>query len=134
MAIQQSGDHQRIAVIGHPRTFHPIAGDIRQKRRFLDIQDRWPCTHHKLTLSMMLTVPSPVQEGSIDDLATNQLLEEAQRNLERFKWAYYNAAREIHDLQEGFEREKQALSDEIRRLREHELHCHEGRSESNRYP
>ena len=98
---------------------------------------RYP-TPHKLALCMMLTVPSPIQEGGIDHLATHedqgQLLEEAQRDLEVFKRAYYNAEREIRDLEESFEQEKQALSDEIRRLREHELHCHEGRFESNRYP
>jgi len=63
-----------------------------------------------------------------------RLLEEAQRDLGVFKRAYYNAEREIHDLGESFEREKQALNDEIRRLREHELHCREGGFESNRYP
>jgi len=48
--------------------------------------------------------------------------------------AYYNAEREIHDLGERFEWEKQVLNDEIHRLREHEAHCREGRFESNYYP
>ena len=48
--------------------------------------------------------------------------------------AYYNVEREIHDLGERFEWEKQVLNDEIHRLREHEAHCREGRFESNYYP
>ena len=64
----------------------------------------------------------------------SQLLEEVQRDLEVFKRAYHNAEREIHDLGESFEREKQALNDEIRQLKEHELHCREGRFESTHHP
>jgi len=63
-----------------------------------------------------------------------KLLEEAQRDLEVFKTAYYNAEREIQTLGESFEREKQALNDEIRRLRECELHCREERFESDYCP
>ena len=63
-----------------------------------------------------------------------KLLEEAQRDLEVFKRAYYNAEREIQTLGESFEREKQALNDEIRRLRERELHCREERFESDYCP
>jgi len=78
--------------------------------------------------------------GAIVDHVTTKcedqgkLLEEAQRDLEVFKRAYYDAEREIQDLAESFEQEKQALNDEIRRLREHELHCRNGRFESNHYP
>jgi hypothetical protein len=46
-----------------------------------------------------------------------RLLEEAKRDLEVFKKAYYKAERDIHDRDERFELEKQALSDEIHQLK-----------------
>ena len=53
-------------------------------------------------------------------------LEETKRDLEVFKRAFLNAERDKHDLKERFEQEKQALNDEIRRLREPGMH---GRAE-----
>ena len=46
-----------------------------------------------------------------------RLLEEAKRDLEVFKKAYYKAERDMHDREERFELEKQALSDEIHQLK-----------------
>jgi len=46
-----------------------------------------------------------------------QLLEEANRDLDVFKKAYYKAEREIQDREAKFEQEKQALSDEIYQLK-----------------
>ena len=52
----------------------------------------------------------------------DQPLEEAKRELGVFKKAYYKAQREIRDLWEVFERERQAWNDEIHRLRERNIH------------
>ena len=68
----------------------------------------------------------------MEDSATqcrDHALEEARRELGVFKKAYYKAEREIRDLWEMFEREKHALNDEIRRLRERDIH---GRAEGSR--
>lgn len=62
-------------------------------------------------------------KGAIVNHVTTQcqdqgrLLEEAKRDLEVFKKAYYKAEREMHDHEERFEQEKQALSDEIHQLK-----------------
>ena len=63
-----------------------------------------------------------------------QLLEEAKRDLEAFKNAYYRAERDMRDLEARFEKEKQALNDEIRWLRECDTHCGEGSLEGNQPP
>jgi len=78
--------------------------------------------------------------GAIVDHVTTQcqdqgqLLEEAQRDLGVFKKAYYRAEHEIHDLWKTFEQEKQVLNDEIRRLRERDMHDREERFEGNHHP
>ena len=46
-----------------------------------------------------------------------RLLKEAKRDLEVFRKAYYKAEREAQDREARFELEKEALEDEIRRLR-----------------
>ena len=46
-----------------------------------------------------------------------RLLGEAKRELEAFKKAYYKAEGEMHDREERFEQEKQALNDEIHQLK-----------------
>jgi hypothetical protein len=68
-----------------------------------------------------LLTPGPA--GAIVNHVTAQcqdqgrLLEEAKCDPEVFKKAYYKAERDMHDREERFEREKQALNDEIRELR-----------------
>lgn len=62
-----------------------------------------------------------------------KFLEEAQWNLGAFGGAD-RAESEIHDLVEKFEREKQALNDEISRLRERNKRGREERSEGSRLP
>ena len=94
-----------------------------------------PCLHlGNHSFSDASFVGATVDHGTTRCRDQGQLLEEARKDLEVFKRAYYNAEREIHDLSESFEQEKQALNDEIRRLREHELYCRDGRLESNHYP
>jgi len=51
-----------------------------------------------------------------------QLLEEARRDLDMYKKAFFDAERAKRDLEERFEEEKQALNDEIRQLRECSVH------------
>ena len=46
-----------------------------------------------------------------------RLLEEAKRDLEVFKSAYYKAVHEIHDNEARFGQEKQALNEEIHQLK-----------------
>ena len=46
-----------------------------------------------------------------------RLLEEANRDLDVFKKAYYRAEREMQDYKAKFELEKQSLSDEIHQLK-----------------
>lgn len=46
-----------------------------------------------------------------------RLLEEAKRDLEVFKKAYYETERDMHDRVGRFEKEKQALRDEIHQLK-----------------
>lgn len=46
-----------------------------------------------------------------------RLLDEANRDLEVFKKAYYKAERDMHDHQARFEQEKQALYEEIHQLK-----------------
>lgn len=46
-----------------------------------------------------------------------RLLEEANRDLDVFKKAYYRAEREMQDYKARFELEKQSLSDEIHQLK-----------------
>ena len=54
-------------------------------------------------------------------------LAETKRDLEVYKEAFYNAERDKRDLEERFEKEKQALNDEIRQLRENSMQgCEEG--------
>ena len=61
--------------------------------------------------------------GAIVDHVTIQcqdqgrLLEEAIRDLEVFKKAYYKAEHDMRDREARFEQEKQALSDEIQQLK-----------------
>ena len=49
-----------------------------------------------------------------------------------YERAFFNAERDRHDLEERFEREKQALNDEIRQLREHGMHVYEERLKQER--
>ena len=58
-----------------------------------------------------------------------QLLEETNRDLAAHKKALCNAERDMRDLAEKFEQEKQALNDEIRQLREYGMHDREERFE-----
>ena len=46
-----------------------------------------------------------------------RLLEEASRDLDVFKKAYYKAERDTHDREARFEQEKQALYNEIHQLK-----------------
>ena len=46
-----------------------------------------------------------------------RLLEEASRDLDVFKKAYFRAEREAQDREAKFEQEKQALNDEIHQLK-----------------
>ena len=59
-----------------------------------------------------------------------RLLEEANRDLEVFKKAYYKAERDMHDREVRFEQEKQHLFDEIDQLkvRLFPYHTHSTRS------
>lgn len=79
-----------------------------------------------LRSSLRLRDPALLTRGSagaiVNHVATQcqdqgRLLEEAKRDLEVFKKAYYKAEREMHDREERFEQEKQALSDEIHQLK-----------------
>jgi len=63
-----------------------------------------------------------------------QLLREVQQDLRAFKKAYYRAESEMHDLEEKFEREKQALNDEIHRLRKRGVHGRGEGLEGNHSP
>ena len=65
------------------------------------------------------------------DQDKGRLLEEAKRDLEAFKNAYYRAERDMRDLEGRYEKERQALNDEIRWLRECGIHCREERLEGN---
>jgi hypothetical protein len=66
---------------------------------------------------------TPGLTGAIVNHVTTQcqdqgrLLEEAKRDLEVFKKAYYKAERDMHDHEERFEQEKHALSYEIHQLK-----------------
>lgn len=46
-----------------------------------------------------------------------RLLEEAKRDLEVFKKAYYKAEHDMHDREARFQQEKQVLYDEIHQLK-----------------
>lgn len=59
-------------------------------------------------------------------------MEETRRDLGVYKRAFSIAERDKRDLEERFEREKQALSDENRQLRERGMHVHEERFERAR--
>ena len=61
-----------------------------------------------------------------------QLLEETNRDLAVYKKALCNAERDMRDLAERFEQEKQALNDEIRQLREYVMHGREERFEQEK--
>jgi len=58
-----------------------------------------------------------VNHVTTQNLDQGRLLEDTKRDLEVFKKAYYKAERDMHDREERFELEKQALSDEINQLR-----------------
>lgn len=55
-----------------------------------------------------------------------------KRDMKVYKRAFFSAERDRHDLEERFEREKQALNDEIRQLRERDTHAYEERLEQER--
>ena len=82
---------------------------------------RYPTIWLRSSLRHTLLTRGPA--GAIVNHVTTQcqdqgrLLEEAKRDLEVFKKAYYKAEREMHDREERFEQEKQTLSDEIHQLR-----------------
>ena len=61
-----------------------------------------------------------------------QLLEETNRDLAVYKKALCNAERDMRDLAERFEQEKQALNDEIRQLREYGMRDREERFEQEK--
>ena len=61
-----------------------------------------------------------------------RLLEEAKRDLEVYKKAFFIAEREKRDLEERFGQERLALNDEIRQLKERGTHNHEERFERER--
>lgn len=87
------------------------------------------------TVSVMQSLLTRVPAEALTNHVTaqyqyqSQLLEEAKRDLEETKreLAVYKAKAERgrHDLEERFEREKQALSDEIRQLRGRNMHDRE---------
>jgi hypothetical protein len=52
------------------------------------------------------------------------LLEEANRDLEVFKKAYYKAERDMHDREARFDQEKKALFNEIHQLKVRLFLCH----------
>ena len=77
------------------------------------------------TLPPVFAVPQLLMRGpagAVVDHVTTQcrdhrrLLEEATRDLEVFKKAYYKAEREIHDRDARFEDEKRVLNDKIHQL------------------
>jgi len=99
--------------------------------------------HHPGTPCFDLRDPAFVDAGAAgpitncvttQDQAQGRLLEEAKRDLEAFKNAYYRAERDMRDLEGRFEKEKQELNEEIRWLRECSTHCHEERFEGNHHP
>ena len=52
-------------------------------------------------------------------------LAETKRDMKAYKRALFSAGRDRHDLEERFEREKQALNDEVRQLRERGMRTYE---------
>ena len=80
------------------------------------------------------TVEALVKDITAQFVHQGRLLEEAEhdlaetkRDLEVYKEAFYNMERDKRDLEERFEKDKQALNDEIRQLRENGMQgCEEG--------
>ena len=70
-----------------------------------------------------LTAHFQHQERLLEE--TKRDLAETKRDMKAYKRALFSAERERHDLEERFEREKRALNEEVRQLRERDMRTYE---------